>query len=137
MRTPHMPRGAPHGRPRGPVRVASCHASAPPAPRAGQPWLCHVASVPCRIHALVPRATSARCLGPLAMSSPAVSSPLFRGLNKENFIKKSIKNQLNSEKGQKFHKFITLNIQLLFNPNFLHWITNFFLFKIMSFKIYF
>ena len=53
------------------VRVASCHASAPPAPHAGRPWLCHVASVPCRIHALVPRATSACCLGPLATSSAA------------------------------------------------------------------
>ena len=40
------------------VRVASCHASAPPAPRVGQPWLYHMASVPRRIHALVPRATS-------------------------------------------------------------------------------
>ena len=34
---PYLPRGTPHGRPRGPVRVAACHASAPPAPRAGGP----------------------------------------------------------------------------------------------------
>ena len=84
--------------PRGPVRVASCHASAPSAPRAGRSWLCHVASVPRRIHPLVPRATSARRLGPLATSSPAVSSPLFHDLNKEKFIEKSIKNQLKFRK---------------------------------------
>ena len=74
---PYLPRGAPHGRPRGPVCVASCHASVPPAPRVGQPWLCHVASVPRRIHVLVPRATSARHLGPLAMSSPAGNKSPF------------------------------------------------------------
>ena len=68
---PHMPHGAPHTRPRGPVRVASCHASAPPAPRASQLWLCHVALVPRHNHVLVLRATSARRLGPLATSSPA------------------------------------------------------------------
>ena len=32
-----LPRGAPHERPRGPVCVASCHESTPPAPRAGRP----------------------------------------------------------------------------------------------------
>ena len=74
------------------VRVASYHASAPPAPRACQSWLCHVASVPRCIHALVPRAILARRLGPLATSSPAVSSSLFCDLNKEKYIKKSIKN---------------------------------------------
>ena len=47
------------------------------------------------------------------------------------------KNQIKIRKRHKLQKFITLNIQLLFNPNFLHWITNFFLFNIMSFKIYF
>ena len=88
-----LPGGAPPGHPCGPVCVASCHESAPLAPRAGRPWLCHVASVPRHIHALVPRATSARRLGPLATSSPAVSSPLFHDLNKEKFIEKSIKIQ--------------------------------------------
>ena len=55
-------------------------------------------ALPRRIHALVPRATSARRLGLLATSSPTVSSPLFRDLNKEKFIKKSIKNQLKFRK---------------------------------------
>ena len=30
---------------------------------------------------------------------------------------------------RKLQKFITLNIQLLFHPNFLHWMKNFFLFN--------
>ena len=40
--------------------------SAPPAPRVGQPWLCHVASVPRRIHALTyaPRQLAAWALSP-------------------------------------------------------------------------
>ena len=42
-----LPRGATHGRPRGPVRVASCHASAPPALRAGHP--CSATWPPCHI----------------------------------------------------------------------------------------
>ena len=52
-------------------------------------------------------------------------------------FKDQFKNQIKMRKRHKLHKFITLNIQLLFNPNFLHWTTNFFLFNIMSFKIYF
>ena len=58
---------------------------------------------------------------------------LFRDFSKENINK----NQIKIGKRHKLQKFITLNIQFLFNPNFLHWITNFFLFNIMSFKIYF
>ena len=59
----HIPtrlrRGAPHGHPRGPARVASCHMSTPPAPRLGHTRPYHVASVLRRIRPLVPRATLA------------------------------------------------------------------------------
>ena len=73
---PHLPRGAPHGRPHGPAwtRVASCHMSvpcAPHAPRVGHPRPYHVASAPRRIRAVVPRATSACQPVSLAMSAPA------------------------------------------------------------------
>ena len=82
---PYLPRGALHGRPHGPVRVASCHASAPPAPRVGQLWLCHVASVSRRIHALsrMPRQLIAWA------SSPC--HHLFRDLNKEKHLKIHLK----------------------------------------------
>ena len=71
---PPLPHGAPHGRPRGPVWtcVASCHVSvpcAPPTPCVGHPRLCHVASAPRRTCVVVPCATSARHLDPLATSS--------------------------------------------------------------------
>ena len=84
----HMPRGAPHGHPRGPIRMASCHTSAPPAPRAGQLWLCHVASMPRRIHAVVPRTTSAAvwaCDGELSkdMNTRVQSEPRY-DLRKRN-----------------------------------------------------
>ena len=62
-----------------------------------------------------------------------VVNSLFCNCSKENINK----NQIKIRKRHKLQKFITLNIQLLVNPNFLHWITNFFLFNIMSFKIYF
>ena len=64
------------------VRVASCHSSAPRAPRAGQPWRCHVAST----HAM-----SARRLGPLATSSPAGKYPLFAIFLVENTLKIHLK----------------------------------------------
>ena len=57
-------------------------------------------------------------------------SPFFAILTKK-FLKKSEKNSI------KLQKFIFLKIQLLFNLNFLHWITNSILFNIMSFKICF
>ena len=47
--------------------VATCRVSAPcapPAPRSGHPWLCHVASVPRRTHAVVPCATCQLGVGP-------------------------------------------------------------------------
>ena len=110
------------------------------APRVGHLRPCHMASEPRRIRAVVPRATSARrhvrytrhiSIRGLWTKIP----PLFRDLTK-NIIKNQFKNQIKIGKRQKLQKFIIYNIQLLFNPNFLHWITNFFLFNIMSFKIY-
>ena len=103
---------------------------------------CHVASAPCRNGAVDPRATWAHSprqprLGPLATSAAGNFSPFFAILTK-NFLKKLIKNQnKKSENSIKLQKFIFLKIKLLFNPNFLHWITNSFLFNIMSFKICF
>ena len=74
---------------------------------------------------------------PLATSAAGNFSPFFAILTKK-FLKKSIKNQIKIGKNSiKLQKFIFLKIQLLFNPNFLHWITNSFLFNIMSFKICF
>ena len=102
---------------------------------------CHVASAPRRNGTVDPPATWVRSprqprLGRLATSAAGNFSPFFAFLTKKYFkksIKKLNKNQKNSIKLQKF---IFLKIQLLFNPNFLHWITNSFLFNIMSFKIY-
>ena len=59
-----------------------------------------------------------------------VNTHFFQILNKKILNK-------NPEIHKNVKKFIFLKIQLLFNPNFLHWITNSFLFNIMSFKIYF
>ena len=109
---------------------------------------CHVASAPRRNGAVDPRATwllSPRqpCLGPVATSAPLATSaagnfsPFFAIFTKK-ILKNSIKNQIKIGKNSiKIQKFLFLKIQLLFNPNFLHWITNSFLFNIMSFKIYF
>ena len=77
-----LPRGTPHGCPRGPAwtRVASCHVSAPyapPAPRVGHPRLCHVALVSRRIYMVVPRAMSARLLVLLTTSATAGKSTPF------------------------------------------------------------
>ena len=79
------PRGAPHGRMRGP-----CHASAPPAPRVGHSG---VAAWP---------KTSSRRLGPLATSAPAGKHPLFANFLIENSIYKSSKNRKKWIKLQKF-----------------------------------
>ena len=99
---PPVPRGAHLG-----VRVASCHASAPPAPHAGWPWLCHVASLPRCIHALVPRATSARRLGPLAMSAPASKHPPFCDFFNRKGLKNSFNNQIKIGKRLKLPKIIS------------------------------
>ena len=104
---------------------------------------CHVALAPRRNGAVDPRATSAP-RGPtrhVSRRSPrqhqVISPPFFAILTKK-FLKKSIKNQIKIGKNSiKIQKFIFLKMQLLFNPNFLHWITNSFLFNIMSFKICF
>ena len=64
----------------------------------------------------------------LATSAAGNFSPFFAILTKK-FLKKSIKIQIKIGKNSiKIQKFIFLKIQLLFNPNFLHWITNSFLF---------
>ena len=60
--------------------------------------------------------------------------PFFCEFLIRNSIYKSIKNP---KKSIKLKKFIFLKIQLLLISNFLHWITNSFLFNIISFKIYF
>ena len=82
-----MPHGAPHRRPRGPVRVASCHASAPLAARVGRPGS---ATWPqCRV---APRVGPARHVSRrLATSAPTgKKSPFFAIL----LIEKSNKNQI-------------------------------------------
>ena len=74
-------------------RVASCYVSAPcapPAPRVGHPRLYHVSSVPRRIRAVVPRATSARAPVPLATSAPAISTPPFSDFLLTKVVKNSI-----------------------------------------------
>ena len=116
------------------TRVSSYHVSAPyepPAPRVGHPWPCHVALAPRRIHAVVPRATSACHIITYRLVT------LFWDFNKEITLKNAFKKKIKIRKMHKLQKFITLNVELLLNLSFLHWITNSFLFNIMSFKIYF
>ena len=48
---------------------------------------------------------------------------------------KYVKIKINSEKIYKIQKSISLKIELLLNSNFLHWLTNLFLFNIMLSKI--
>ena len=133
----NLPCGAPHGRPRGPRdRVASCHVAAPlcaSCAPCGLPGLCHVASMPRRTPRRVPRATLTAAWARSPRQHLQVRKPLFANFLIRNSIYKSIKNL---KKYIKLQKFIFLKTQLLLISNFLHWITNFFLFNIMSFKIY-
>ena len=111
------------------TRVSSSHVSAPyapPAPRVGHPWPCHVASESRRIGAVVPCATSARHI------ITCRSVTLFRDFNKEITSKNAFKKKIKIRKMHKLQKFITLNVELLLNPSFLHWITNSLLFNIIS-----
>ena len=129
--------------------MASCHASAPPAPRVGltrpATWpQRHVVTARWTYEPRQPSPGPARHVspspGPGRHVSSAVSLPPFFYLFFliEKILKNSIKNQIKIiENSIKIQKFIFLKIQLLFNPNFLHWITNSFLFNIMSFKICF
>ena len=113
---------------------------------------CHVASAPRCNDAVDPRATWARSLrqprlgpvatlalpGPARHVSSAVSLPPFSRFLTKKILKISIKTSNKNRKNSiKIQKFIFLKIQLLFNPNFLHWVTNSFLFNIMTFKICF
>ena len=104
---PPSPRGAPHGRPRGlsAWHLATClrHTCALRGPHAS----CHVASVPRRNGAVVPRATSLPChvsrspgpCLPRQVSFPRHQSggpvdkntPLFRDFNKEIHLKITLK----------------------------------------------
>ena len=131
--------GPPHGRPRGPAWLrgplprgralcASCASRGPPRalPR-GLSAASHSCSGLAR-HVLARRSSRSPC------QHLQVINPLFRDFSKE---KNQIKNQIKIRKRHKLHKFINLNVELFFNPNFLHWITNSFIFNIMSFKIYF
>ena len=124
-------RGAPHGRPRG--RVAFLPLGAPCAPPAratrALPRGLSAASQP----ELVPCATSPWPLSHVNRRVTLQVKPLFAIFLIRNSIYKSNKNQ---KKCIKLQKFIFLKIQLLLISNFLHWITNFFLFNIMPFKIY-
>ena len=116
----------------------TCHACVTRGPHAS----CHVAAAPRRNGAVDPRATWARSprqprLGPLATSAAGNFSPFFAILTKKFLKKINKKSNKNRKNSIKLQKLIFLKIQLLFNPNFLHWITNSFLFNIMSFKICF
>ena len=83
---------------------------------------------------LVPRATSPWPVRHVSRRHVTLQvKPLFAIFLIRNSIYKSNKNH---KKYIKLQKFIFLKIQLLLISNFLHWITNFLLFNIMSFKIY-
>ena len=56
---------------------------------------------------------------------------LFRNFLIKKILQNSFKTKIKIRKRHKIQKFITLNVELLFNPNFLHWITNSFIFNIM------
>ena len=121
-----LPHGAPHGRPRGHVwPLATClrYLRLAWAMRGPATWpQCHVVS------ALDPHATSAPRATSTSMPRQlrgvcGIKTPFLRKIK----LKKS-------EKGHKLQKFITLMIQLLFNPKFLHWISISFLFNIMPLK---
>ena len=109
-------RVAPHGRPRG--RVASLPLGAPCAP-------------PARATRTLPRQPPP---GLGRHITCRYVKPFFCEFLIRNSIYKSIKNP---KKCIKLKKFIFLKIQLLLISNFLHWITNSFLFNIISFTIYF
>ena len=113
--------------PRGRALCASC---APRGPPTALPRGLSAESHPCGGPA---RHVSARWSSRSPCQHLQVRNSLFSRFSKENINK----NQIKIRKRHKHQKFITLNIQLLFNSNFLHWIINFFLFNIMSFKIYF
>ena len=96
-------------------------------------------ALPCGLSAtlhleVVPHVSA--CSSRLATSAPTSKNPLFAIFNRKCF-KNSFKNQIKIRKRFKLQKFISLNVELLFDPNFVHWITNSFLFNIMSLKIYF
>ena len=119
-----------------PVRVAPLsRVSATCAPH-GPLGLCHVASVPRRTRRRS-RAPHQPLPGPAHhVSTCGKLTPFFCYFNSEINLKIHLKIRRNSEKGLKLQKFIFLKIQLLLISNFLYWITNSFLFNIMSFKIY-
>ena len=82
----------------------------------------------------VPRATSPWPVRHVSCRHVTLKvKPLFAIFLIRNSIYKSNKNW---KKYIKLQKFIFLKIQLLLSSNFLHWITNFFLFNIMPCKIY-
>ena len=108
-------------------------ASAPCAPLALHVGLRGPATWPCVPRRIRPGPACRVSSSPHQLRGLWSKIPLFVILVRKN----QFKNKIKIRKRHKLHKFITLDIQLLFNPNFLHWITNFFLFNIMSFKIYF
>ena len=137
MRPPYR-HVAPTRAPTWTVCVASCHALAPLALRAGHT---RPATWPQR-HVVTARWTRAPRQPVAWARSPrqlrGKPTPIFLPFLIKKILKNSIKNQIKiRENSIKIQKFIFLKIQLLFNPNFLHWITNSFLFNIMSFKICF
>ena len=96
---PHLPRGAPHGRPRGPSvwppATRQRHLRPARATRAPATWpQRHIVT-----GVVDPRATSARRLGPAATSAPLATSAagkfsLFRDFHLKKRLKNSIKNQI-------------------------------------------
>ena len=128
----YLTRGAPHGRLRGHVaslprgRATMFHARATQDLPRGLSAASHLEAVL--------RATSPWPVRHVSRRHVTLQvKPLFAIFLIRNSIYKSNNNQ---KKCIKLQKFIFLKIQLLLSSNFLHWITNFFLFNIMSCKIY-
>ena len=117
-----------------------CHLARPVRLLRGPPGRCHVASVPRRNpgwsvrHFTLARVPRQPPPGLGRHVTCRYVKPVFCELLIRNSIYKSIKNL---KKCIKLKKFIFLKIQLLLISNFLHWITNSFLFNIISFTIYF